>query len=73
MLKICEDNKIDLSEVAYIGDDVNCFELLNKVGYPGCPNDAVRKIKKINNIYISPKKGGEGCVRDFIDKILNEF
>ena len=34
VLKICEDNKIDLSEVAYIGDDVNCFELLNKVGYP---------------------------------------
>jgi len=73
VLKICEDNKIDLSEVAYIGDDVNCFELLNRVGYPGCPNDAVRKIKKINNIYISPKKGGESCVRDFIDKILNEF
>ena len=23
VLKICEDNKIDLSEVAYIGDDVN--------------------------------------------------
>ena len=65
--------QIDLSEVAYIGDDINCFELLSKVGYPGCPNDAVRQIKNITNIYISPKNGGDGCVRDFIDKLLNEL
>ena len=73
VLRICEEKQIDLSEVAYIGDDINCFQLLSKVGYPGCPNDAVRQIKNITNIYISPKNGGDGCVRDFIDKLLSEL
>ena len=71
--KICNDLNIDLSEVAYMGDDINCFELLSAVGHRACPIDAVKKIKKIDNIYISPLPGGSGCFRDFIDKILNEF
>ncbi len=68
--KICNDLNIDLSEVAYMGDDINCYELLREVGYKACPIDAVKKIKKIDNIYISPLPGGSGCFRDFIDNIL---
>lgn len=67
--KICNDLKIDLSEVAYMGDDINCYELLREVGYKACPIDAVKKIKKIDNIYISPLSGGSGCFRDFIEKL----
>ena len=44
--KICNDLNIDLSEVAYMGDDINCYELLSKVGYSACPIDAVKKSKK---------------------------
>jgi YrbI family 3-deoxy-D-manno-octulosonate 8-phosphate phosphatase len=69
--KICDKLNINLSEVAYMGDDLNCYELLNEVGFPACPNDAVNKIKKIRNIYISNFNGGNACFRDFIDnKIL---
>ena len=67
--KICNDLNIDLSEVAYMGDDINCYELLSEVGYRACPIDAVKKIKKIHNIYISPLPGGSGCFRDFIDNL----
>ena len=67
--KICNDLNIDLSEVAYMGDDINCYELLSEVGYKACPIDAVKKIKKIDNIYISPLSGGSGCFRDFIEKL----
>ena len=70
--KICNDLNIDLSEVAYMGDDINCYELLSKVGYSACPIDAVKKIKKIRNIYISPLPGGKGCFRDFTDNLIHD-
>ncbi|MEM6726604.1 MAG: 3-deoxy-D-manno-octulosonate 8-phosphate phosphatase, partial [Bacteroidota bacterium] len=34
-----------------------------------CPADAAHEIKSIAH-YISPSKGGEGCVRDVIEKVL---
>lgn len=69
-LEICRKEGISLNEAAYIGDDVNCFELLSNVGFAACPADAVEKIKSIPNIKILSKKGGEGCVREFIEWIL---
>lgn len=69
-LQICEKENISLSEVAYIGDDINCFELLSAVGLAACPADAVEKIKGIAGILQLETKGGDGVVREFIDYIL---
>jgi len=66
VLRICEEENISLEEVAYIGDDINCFNLLEKVGLAACPKDAEGKIKAIPDIKIMKKKGGKGCVREFI-------
>jgi len=73
--QICKSEKFKLSEVAYIGDDINCFEALSNVGFPACPNDAMEQIKKIDGIKILNKKGGEGVVREFIELLLlsNKF
>ncbi|MDO9633687.1 MAG: HAD hydrolase family protein [Paludibacter sp.] len=68
--EICEKEGISMDEVAYIGDDVNCLELLSAVGFPACPQDAVDEIKNIPGIFILSKKGGDGCVRELIDLIL---
>ena len=54
----------------YIGDDINCFELLSNVGFPACPSNAIQKIKDIPNIINLNARGGEGVVREFIEKIL---
>jgi len=67
---ICKKENISLSEVAYIGDDVNCFELLSNVSFAACPNNAVAKIKSIPGIIQLSKNGGEGVVREFVEKIL---
>ena len=67
---ICKDLGITLDAVAYIGDDVNCFELLSNVGLAACPSNAVDKIKSIPNILILNTKGGEGAVREFVNKII---
>ena len=68
----CNELKIDMSEVAFIGDDVNDIEILNHVGVAICPKNAVNRVKTICHIILD-KKGGEGCVREFIDNyLLNE-
>lgn len=69
--EICDMLKIDFGEVAYIGDDVNCVDLLSAVGFAACPADAAIEVKKIPHIKLLEKKGGEGCVREFISLFLN--
>lgn len=68
--EVCKIENIPLSQVAYIGDDVNCKELLENVGICACPNDAQEEIKKIPQIIILNKNGGHGAVREFINMIL---
>ncbi len=70
-LEICEKLGISIKDVAYIGDDINCFNLLSEVGIAACPQNALPKIKSIPGIKVMSLKGGEGCVREFIEKILN--
>lgn len=68
--EICEKMGITLQEVAYIGDDVNCIELLSAVGLAACPADADARVKAIPGIKVMTKKGGEGCVREFTEDYL---
>ncbi|MFH1004834.1 MAG: HAD hydrolase family protein [Bacteroidota bacterium] len=67
--KWCAKLKIDLKEVAYIGDDVNDLKIISAIGFSACPKDAVEKIKEIVDVVLE-KKGGEGCVREFVNKYL---
>lgn len=69
--KICFNEGIELKNVVYIGDDINCFELLSSVGFPACPYDALDEIKAIPNIEILNKKGGEGVVREYVNFLIN--
>lgn len=55
--------------VLYMGDDIPDYAAMQLCGLPCCPADAVAEIKGIAK-YISPYKGGEGCVRDVIEKVL---
>ena len=64
-----KDKGISPEEVVYMGDDIPDYRVMKKVGVPVCPADAVEEIKNIS-VYISDKKGGEGCVRDIIEQVL---
>jgi arabinose-5-phosphate isomerase len=61
---------ITYNNVAYIGDDINDINIMENVAFSACPYDARDICKDIVN-YICIKNGGDGCVREFIDKILN--
>lgn len=62
-------NNIDPKHVLYMGDDLPDYDIMQEIGLPTCPQDAVPEIKEISK-YISHKKGGKGCVRDIIEQVL---
>ena len=62
---------ISLSEVAYVGDDINDIDLLKEVGFPACPANAVDKVKLIEGIHILSRHGGNGAVRELAELILS--
>ncbi len=68
---LCAKENITLDEVAYIGDDVNCFDLLSHVGIAACPKNAVPKIKGIPNIMHLERNGGDGVVREFVELFID--
>ncbi len=60
---------LDKSEVLFMGDDIPDLKVMQEAGIPACPSDADSEIKQVA-VYISDKKGGEGCVRDVIEQVL---
>lgn len=68
--EICKQENLNLENVAYIGDDINCIELLEKVGISACPANATKKVKEIKNIIHLEKNGGEGAFREFVEMII---
>jgi 3-deoxy-D-manno-octulosonate 8-phosphate phosphatase (KDO 8-P phosphatase) len=72
-LKFLDDyltqHQLNWHEILFMGDDLPDVAVLQKSGLPCCPADAVIEVKKIAK-YISPVKGGHGCVRDVIEKVL---
>lgn len=69
--KFILENQYGAEETAYIGDDLNDLYPMGLCGYKGCPADACAEIKEAAD-YISPRNGGQGAVRDFIQHILQE-
>jgi len=61
--------KIQPEQVLYMGDDLPDYHVMQMVGLPCCPQDAVPEIKNISK-YISHKNGGYGAARDVIEQVL---
>lgn len=66
---LCAELNCSLSDVAYVGDDINDIEVLHKVGFSASPLNAPDYIKKITTIVLKTK-GGEGAFREFVEFIL---
>ncbi|MBC7913442.1 MAG: HAD-IIIA family hydrolase [Pyrinomonadaceae bacterium] len=62
-------NQLHAENVIYMGDDIPDISVMKISGLCSCPADAVEEVKEISH-YISHKNGGEGCVRDLIEKVL---
>ena len=60
---------ITTSQILYMGDDIPDYPVMELVGLPCCPQDAVPEIKAVSK-YVSHKSGGKGAVRDVIEQVL---
>lgn len=67
--QLCASYDIPLSEVLYIGDDINDINAFEIVGYSCCPADACDEVKRIVK-YVARAKGGEGVIREIADMLL---
>ena len=65
----CAQLGYSLDEIAIIGDDLNDLPVMQAVGLAVCPASAVSKVKNVADIILS-RKGGDACVREFIDNYL---
>jgi 3-deoxy-D-manno-octulosonate 8-phosphate phosphatase (KDO 8-P phosphatase) len=72
-VKVLQDfmhsQQFNAAQILYMGDDLPDLEAMKLASLPTCPADAAPEIKSVSH-YISPFKGGEGCVRDVIEKVL---
>jgi N-acylneuraminate cytidylyltransferase len=66
---LLNDLGLTLDQVAYVGDDVNDYELLCHVGLAVAVRDASRLPKSVAHL-ITEAKGGEGAVRELCEIIL---
>ena len=60
---------INPENVLYMGDDIPDYHVMQLVGLPTCPQNAVPEIKGISK-YISHVEGGKGAVRDIIEQVM---
>jgi len=70
--EICKKYNVDYINVAYIGDDINDFEIIKKVGFGCCVNNAMECVKEVAD-YITKLNGGEGAVREVAEIILKHL
>ncbi len=61
--------ELPLNEILYMGDDIPDYSCMKMVGIAACPADAAFEIKEIAD-YISLLRGGYGCVRDVLEKVM---
>jgi len=64
-----KSNQLSLRNILYMGDDLPDYPVMLEVALPCCPSDAAAEIREIS-LYISPLKGGMGCVRDVIEQVM---
>ncbi len=64
-----KEKELSVDEVLFMGDDIPDYYCMKMAGIAACPSDAAFEIKEIA-AYISPFGGGNGCVRDVIEKVL---
>jgi 3-deoxy-D-manno-octulosonate 8-phosphate phosphatase (KDO 8-P phosphatase) len=63
------ERSLTAEQVLFMGDDLPDLGLMQEVGLSAAPADASTEILHVAD-YISPKAGGQGCVRDVIEKVM---
>jgi 3-deoxy-D-manno-octulosonate 8-phosphate phosphatase (KDO 8-P phosphatase) len=63
-------NQLALEEICFMGDDVNDLAAMELAGLAAAPADARASVRNKAAI-VTVAKGGNGAVRELVDRILN--
>ena len=66
---ICKKLSLTSNNIAYVGDDINDYEIMKRCGLACSPNNCIKKIKSISD-YVCENNGGDGVLREVADLIL---
>jgi 3-deoxy-D-manno-octulosonate 8-phosphate phosphatase (KDO 8-P phosphatase) len=69
VLEVMQRLQLEWGEIAYIGDDVNDLEVMEKAGVVACPSDAMPQVRDIVD-YHCVTKGGYGAFREFAEWLI---
>ncbi len=72
LLDFLEQHEFALEDTWYIGNDLNDFDVMTKVGKSFCPNDSVKAIRSIADVIMN-KNGGEGILEEILTYIGDEY
>ncbi|MCK4908789.1 MAG: HAD-IIIA family hydrolase [Planctomycetes bacterium] len=67
--KLLKKYRLKSREVCYLGDDLPDIPVMKLVGYPVAVRNARPEVKKCAR-YITRRNGGDGAVREMVEKIL---
>jgi len=70
LYEIISERELKAEEIIYVGNDLNDIDIFKEDFFCCCPKDSSPHIQEISD-YISPKKGGDGAVRDICEKFFN--
>ena len=62
---------VDLSDVAFIGDDLGDIGVMRRVGFSVAVADAVSEVQEVAS-HVTHARGGRGAVREVIDLLLRD-
>ena len=71
MISILQKNKLNTSNAAYVGNDLNDLECMKEVSLPIAIKGSPAEIKRISK-YVTRRLGGDGAVREITDLIMNQ-
>ena len=69
LISFAKKNKIKLSQICFMGDDVNDIGALKLAGLSAAPANAHKSVKNKVDI-ITKNSGGKGAVRELLDLII---
>ncbi|MDR0977882.1 MAG: HAD hydrolase family protein [Endomicrobium sp.] len=70
--EIAEKEKLNLLQIAYIGDDIVDVPVLKAVGLSSCPADACSDAKQAAD-FVSSFNGGGGLIREMVEFIMKSL
>jgi 3-deoxy-D-manno-octulosonate 8-phosphate phosphatase (KDO 8-P phosphatase) len=69
--QLAEERDLEISQVAYIGDDLPDLASMKYVGISAAPSDAAPEILAVATWKLDAR-GGRGAVREFVERLLFE-